>query len=118
MEQAQAVRVLKALADKRRFRMVQTIAAAGELSCGELGAYFDLAQPTVSHHLKIVRCAFADPCRLRRCLDGPALLQDSLHQQPSTCSAGSGTRMDVHPVFPSRLGAALDKLQSATRKAG
>ena len=54
MEEAQAVRVLKALADERRFRMVQTIAAAGELSCGELGAHFDLAQPTVSHHLKIL----------------------------------------------------------------
>ena len=54
MEEAQAVRVLKALADERRFRMVQTIAAAGELSCGALGAHFDLAQPTVSHHLKIL----------------------------------------------------------------
>jgi ArsR family transcriptional regulator len=54
MEEAQAVRVLRALADERRFRMVQTIAAAGELSCGELGAHFDLAQPTVSHHLKIL----------------------------------------------------------------
>ena len=44
MEEAQAVRVLKALADERRFRMVQTIAAAGELSCGELGAHFDLSK--------------------------------------------------------------------------
>ena len=47
MKEAQAVRVLRALADERRFRMVQTIAAAGELSCGEMGAHFDLAQPTV-----------------------------------------------------------------------
>ena len=57
MKEAQAVRVLRALADERRFRMVQTIAAAGELSCGELGAHFDLAQPTVSHHLKVLRDA-------------------------------------------------------------
>lgn len=48
------VRVLKALADRGRFRMVQEIAAAGELSCGQVGERFDLAQPTVSHHLKIL----------------------------------------------------------------
>jgi len=48
------VRVLKALADKSRFRMVQEIAAAGELSCGQVGERFDLTQPTISHHLKIL----------------------------------------------------------------
>jgi ArsR family transcriptional regulator len=54
MEDAQVVRVLKALADPKRFRMVQEIAAAGELSCGEIAEKFDLAQPTVSHHLKVL----------------------------------------------------------------
>jgi ArsR family transcriptional regulator len=54
MEDGQLVRILKALADSKRFRMVQELAAAGELSCGQLGARFDLAQPTVSHHLKIL----------------------------------------------------------------
>ncbi|MCU1280205.1 MAG: sdpR 5 [bacterium] len=34
--------------------MVQEIAAAGELSCGQLAGKFDLSQPTVSHHLKIL----------------------------------------------------------------
>ena len=48
------VRVLKALADHGRFRMVQEIAAAGELSCGQVGERFALTQPTVSHHLKIL----------------------------------------------------------------
>lgn len=48
------VRVLKALGDKSRFRMVQEIARAGELSCGQVGERFDLTQPTVSHHLKIL----------------------------------------------------------------
>ena len=46
MDEGRTVRVLKALADERRFRMVQTIARAGELSCGALGAHFDIAQPT------------------------------------------------------------------------
>jgi ArsR family transcriptional regulator len=48
------VRALKALADPTRFRMVQEIAAAGELSCGEVAARFDVSQPTISHHLKIL----------------------------------------------------------------
>jgi len=36
------VRALKALADPTRFRMVQEIAAAGELSCGQLTERFDV----------------------------------------------------------------------------
>src|SRR5262245_26071306 len=48
------VRALKALADGNRFRMVQEIAGAGELSCGQLGDRFHLSQPTVSHHLKVL----------------------------------------------------------------
>ena len=48
------VRVLKALADRRRFRMVQEIAVVGELSCGQIAERFDVSQPTISHHLKIL----------------------------------------------------------------
>ncbi len=48
------VRVLKALADPRRFRMVQELAHAGELSCGELGGRFEVTQPTISHHLRVL----------------------------------------------------------------
>ncbi|HUB08640.1 MAG TPA: metalloregulator ArsR/SmtB family transcription factor [Myxococcales bacterium] len=48
------VRILRALGDSRRFRMVQELAAAGELSCSQLGARFELSQPTISHHLKIL----------------------------------------------------------------
>jgi ArsR family transcriptional regulator len=54
LDDATLVRVLKALADPKRLRMVQEIAAAGELSCGEIGESFALAQPTISHHLKIL----------------------------------------------------------------
>ena len=49
-----SIRALKALADPTRFRMVQEIAAAGELSCGEVAERFDVSQPTISHHLKIL----------------------------------------------------------------
>src|SRR6202049_2583378 len=51
---------LKALGDTRRLRMAQEIAAAGELSCGEVAERFDLSQPTISHHLRIL----ADACVL------------------------------------------------------
>ena len=34
--------------------MLRQIAAAGELSCGEIGAKFELSQPAISHHLKIL----------------------------------------------------------------
>jgi len=48
------IRALKALSDPTRFRMVQEIAEAGELSCGEVAERFDVSQPTISHHLKIL----------------------------------------------------------------
>ncbi len=48
------VRALRALADSNRFRMVQVVAAAGELSCGQIHEMFSLSQPTISHHLKIL----------------------------------------------------------------
>ena len=53
-DDARLVKVLKALADPTRFRMVQEIAAAGELTCSEVQARFDFSQPTISHHLKIL----------------------------------------------------------------
>jgi ArsR family transcriptional regulator len=43
---------LKALGDPKRLRMAQAIAAAGELSCGQVARCFDLSQPTISHHLR------------------------------------------------------------------
>lgn len=54
MTDSELVRALKALGDPKRFQMVQEIAAAGELSCGQLGERFALSQPTISHHLKIL----------------------------------------------------------------
>jgi ArsR family transcriptional regulator, arsenate/arsenite/antimonite-responsive transcriptional repressor len=48
------IRALKALADPTRFRMVQEIAEAGELSCGAVAERFDVSQPTISHHLKVL----------------------------------------------------------------
>ncbi len=54
LDDATVVKVLKALAHPKRFEMVQSIASAGELSCGQIGERFPVAQPTISHHLKIL----------------------------------------------------------------
>ena len=54
MDDKKLIRVLKALSDSNRFRMVQEVAAAGELSCGQVVERFSLSQPTISHHMKIL----------------------------------------------------------------
>ncbi|GAB4087174.1 hypothetical protein GCM10028784_38040 [Myceligenerans cantabricum] len=48
---------LKALSDPLRLRMLSGIASSpgGEASAGELATLTDVAQPTVSHHLKVLR---------------------------------------------------------------
>lgn len=47
----------KALADPTRVAIVNRLAAAGEACVCDLTAAFDLSQPTVSHHLKLLRDA-------------------------------------------------------------
>lgn len=49
--------VLKALADPLRLRMLSAIATApgGEAHVGDLAVLADVSQPTVSHHLKVLR---------------------------------------------------------------
>src|SRR3984957_9674928 len=54
MDAPALARALKALGDTRRLRMAQEIAAAGELSCGQVAERFDLSQPTISHHLRLL----------------------------------------------------------------
>lgn len=54
MDDRALVKVMKALGHPMRFKMVQEIAKAGELSCGEIQERFPVAQPTISHHLKIL----------------------------------------------------------------
>ena len=48
---------LKALADPLRLRMLSAIAtsSSGEATVGELATLTDVSQPTVSHHLKVLR---------------------------------------------------------------
>jgi ArsR family transcriptional regulator len=56
-EQAQRVSpLLKALADPVRLRLLSLVAshADGEACVCDLGDAFDLSQPTISHHLKVL----------------------------------------------------------------
>jgi ArsR family transcriptional regulator len=53
MDAAQFQRIAKALADPRRFEILEVIASAGEeMCCGAVVECFPVAQATVSHHLK------------------------------------------------------------------
>lgn len=53
MDVTQFQRIAKALADPRRFEILEVIASAGdELCCGAVVECFPVAQATVSHHLK------------------------------------------------------------------
>src|SRR5262245_40258489 len=45
----------KALADPTRVAIVNRLAATEECCVCDLTATFDLAQPTISHHLKVLR---------------------------------------------------------------
>ena len=47
----------KALADPTRVAIVNRLAAADECCVCDLNAAFDLSQPTISHHLRILRDA-------------------------------------------------------------
>jgi ArsR family transcriptional regulator len=85
------VRALKALADPTRFRMVQEIAEGGELSCGAVAERFDVSQPTISHHLKIL-------------LEAGLLIQRTEGKHHYT-SVDAALLADLAAVLPERLGA-------------
>jgi ArsR family transcriptional regulator len=50
-------RMFKALGDPVRLRMLSIVAshASGEACVCDLSASFDLSQPTISHHLKVLK---------------------------------------------------------------
>ncbi|HET8607990.1 MAG TPA: metalloregulator ArsR/SmtB family transcription factor [Gaiellaceae bacterium] len=48
-------RRFKALGDPTRIAIVNRLATVGEVCVCDLNAAFDLSQPTISHHLKLLR---------------------------------------------------------------
>lgn len=52
MDPEQFTRIAKALADPRRFELLQRIAAEEEVGCMVLAEEFPISQATISHHLR------------------------------------------------------------------
>ena len=92
-DEARTVRMLRALANPVRFRIVQILAARKDCVCGDLVDELPLAQSSVSEHLKVLkeagivqgsidgpnRCYCLDPSAfafLRELLGGLALTPD------------------------------------------
>jgi ArsR family transcriptional regulator len=48
------VKISKALADENRYRIFKLISEKGEIPCKDITNLFNLSQPTVSHHLKVL----------------------------------------------------------------
>jgi ArsR family transcriptional regulator len=69
LDEEQAVElasVFKALSDPVRLRLLSLIAShGGEVCVCELTPQFDLSQPTISHHLKLLRQAGLVDCERR-----------------------------------------------------
>ncbi len=49
------VKAFRALADPTRQRILALLEESGELCVSEVGEQFDMAQPSISHHLRILR---------------------------------------------------------------
>ncbi len=52
MDPEQFTRIAKALADPRRFEILEMVAADAEVPCRRLVEHFPVSQATISHHLK------------------------------------------------------------------
>jgi ArsR family transcriptional regulator len=77
-DEARAVRMLRALANPVRYRIVQILAARSACVCGEIVDELPLAQSTVSEHLKVLKDAgivqgVVEGPNLCYCLDPRAL---------------------------------------------
>ena len=59
------VKILQALAEPTRLAIVQQLAADGEVCACDFTDCCDVSQPTVSHHLKILREAGVVSCERR-----------------------------------------------------
>lgn len=59
--------MFKALSDPTRLRLLSLIAShsGGEVCVCDLTGEFDVTQPTISHHLKVLRSAGLIDCRRR-----------------------------------------------------
>ncbi len=59
------VKLLQALADPTRFAIVKQLSTDGEVCACDFAACCDVSQPTVSHHLRVLREAGVVACERR-----------------------------------------------------
>ncbi|MBK8023497.1 MAG: winged helix-turn-helix transcriptional regulator [Chloroflexi bacterium] len=73
-ESEQFALAFKALSNPIRLQMIDLISQGGGQICGcDIEAHFDLSQPTISHHLKVLRDAELIASEAaRRLVDAPA----------------------------------------------
>ena len=90
-------RMFKALGDPVRLRLLSIVAShpGGEACVCDLAADFDLTQPTISHHLKVLREAGLLSCERRGTwvyyrVEPGALAQLSAVLGPATGEPGAG----------------------------
>ncbi len=55
MRMPELVKVFRALGDPARQRMLALLEAGGEVCVSDLARHFDMAQPSISHHLRVLR---------------------------------------------------------------
>lgn len=55
--QEEVVRVLAALSDVNRYRIVELLAGSAELSCGAIASALGLSASLISHHLSVLEGA-------------------------------------------------------------
>src|SRR5512133_2447422 len=82
------VALLQALADPNRLAIVRKLVQEGEAGAGEFTACCEVAQPTISHHLKVLREAGV----------------------VATTRQGTSIRYRLHPEATRRLAALLSSL--------
>ncbi|AQA13530.1 MULTISPECIES: ArsR/SmtB family transcription factor [Streptomyces] len=97
-------KVFKALGDPIRLRLLSMIAsrAGGEVCVCDLTPAFDLSQPTISHHLKLLRQAGLIDCERRGTWVYYWLLPETTDRLAGILTRPAG------PPLPERAGTAVD----------
>ncbi|PBC35458.1 transcriptional regulator [Rhodococcus sp. ACS1] len=95
-------RMFKALGDPVRLRLLSLVAshAGGEACVCDISETFDLSQPTISHHLKVLRSAGLLDCERRGTWVYYWVIPSALQQLSAVLLTESG------PVVPSAACAA------------
>jgi DNA-binding transcriptional ArsR family regulator len=98
------LKILQALADPTRFAIVKQLSADGEVCACDLTSCCDVSQPTVSHHLKVLREAGVIACERRGTwiyywLEPKAAQRIAALGRMLTRSAGGDTKRVTKPAL-------------------